>query len=453
MKRTVSTILLVILLTSMLYSAFKITPASAYHSGEGEGHHFIFDQAKAILGNDGFISCRNFLEQESSTPGMTYLDWMKYGSDYSDTSLMNGEHYMDPMDHHGLYIWPSVLKSAGALCQEKFDEAVNHWNSNEFSDAMGDLGWAAHLIQDMCVPQHAMPSMWDGHSEYEEWVNNNLTFFAVNSGGIYSFSSFPDRLYYKTYNTGPPSNAEWHFDGDNCTAYDWADYNAHESIKYFLRVNSYTGQNVIDAASVYVETIHNLPNNLETTWNITAYGASRMQLHFSKIDMENGYDYVRICDKYDNSLGNFTGYDGDGFWTDFYDCDTLQIKTKTDGSIESWGYKIDQVNYTDSGEDFSGATGVLLPRAQRTTAGFIKFFFDKVGYDTSAPQISVLSPVNQEYGPGPVPLTYQIDEPTSWIGYSLDNQANVTIPSQLPSFLYRRVMSSTVLREQEQAIK
>jgi len=43
------------------------------------------------------------------------------------------------------------------------------------------------------------------------------------------------------------------------------------------------------------------------------------------------------------------------------------------------------------------------------------------------PTIVVSSPRNVAYATNNVPLTFSVDEPTSWIGYSLDGQANVTI--------------------------
>jgi len=43
------------------------------------------------------------------------------------------------------------------------------------------------------------------------------------------------------------------------------------------------------------------------------------------------------------------------------------------------------------------------------------------------PVISVLSPENKTYSVNDVPLTFSVSEPTSWIGFSLDGQANATI--------------------------
>jgi parallel beta-helix repeat protein len=305
---------------------------------------------------------------------------MKEGSDQADYPeyIASREHYMDPMDHAGLYIWPVYYKSAGTLCQEKFEEATMHWANGEYVDAMGDLGWAAHLVQDICVPHHALTYPWGWHAEYEDWVDNNKDAFAVTSGGVYSFSPFPDRQFYPTYNSGPPSQAYWHYAGDEPTAYDWVDYNAHESIKYFAEVNSVTNDYVTDLANPYIETSHPLPNNLETVRILTTYLTSGIQLHFEKIDMESGYDYVYIYDKYDNLQEAYTGLHGD-FWTPWYPVgDTVKIKVKTDASVESWGYKIKEVKYYDIDDNPYETTSVLLPRAQRTTAGFIKFFFDTV---------------------------------------------------------------------------
>ena len=47
--------------------------------------------------------------------------------------------------------------------------------------------------------------------------------------------------------------------------------------------------------------------------------------------------------------------------------------------------------------------------------------------DTTPPTLSILSPENKTYSVKDVPLTYTVSESTSWIGYSLDNMANLTI--------------------------
>ena len=50
------------------------------------------------------------------------------------------------------------------------------------------------------------------------------------------------------------------------------------------------------------------------------------------------------------------------------------------------------------------------------------------GYpDIAPPVITILSPQNVTYTTNSIPLTFTVDEAPSWIGYSLDNQANVTV--------------------------
>ncbi len=48
-------------------------------------------------------------------------------------------------------------------------------------------------------------------------------------------------------------------------------------------------------------------------------------------------------------------------------------------------------------------------------------------FDVTAPVISSLSVVNKTYSQNDLPLNFTVDESTSWMGYSLDGQLNVTV--------------------------
>jgi hypothetical protein len=54
--------------------------------------------------------------------------------------------------------------------------------------------------------------------------------------------------------------------------------------------------------------------------------------------------------------------------------------------------------------------------------------------DTTPPTISILFPENKTYTVNDVPLDFTVDESTSWIGYSLDGQTNVTIAGNTTLF-------------------
>jgi len=51
--------------------------------------------------------------------------------------------------------------------------------------------------------------------------------------------------------------------------------------------------------------------------------------------------------------------------------------------------------------------------------------------DTTLPGITILSPENKTYADNDVPLSFTVDEQVSWMAYSLDGQANVTITGDI----------------------
>ncbi len=63
----------------------------------------------------------------------------------------------------------------------------------------------------------------------------------------------------------------------------------------------------------------------------------------------------------------------------------------------------------------------LMP-TRYTSSVFVSFIID-----TIPPSISKLSIENRTYHSSEIPLSFSVDDSTSWIGYSLDNQTNVTI--------------------------
>jgi parallel beta-helix repeat protein len=92
-------------------------------------------------------------------------------------------------------------------------------------------------------------------------------------------------------------------------------------------------------------------------------------------------------------------YIGGNFWHDYTGIDT-------DGD----GLGNTKIPYNSSGNITTG--GDYLPL---------------IILDTTPPAISIISPQNTTYSTTSVPLTFTVNEPTSWCGYSLDG--NVTIPS------------------------
>jgi len=97
---------------------------------------------------------------------------------------------------------------------------------------------------------------------------------------------------------------------------------------------------------------------------------------------------------------------GGNYWSDYEE--RYPNATELDGSsIWNIPYVIDANNQ----DRYPLMTPVIIPEFP----------------DTTPPTISIVSPENKTYTVNNVSLTFTVSKSTSWIGYSLDGQANVTI--------------------------
>ena len=77
--------------------------------------------------------------------------------------------------------------------------------------------------------------------------------------------------------------------------------------------------------------------------------------------------------------------------------------------------------------DLSDATHTVIVYANDTAGNIGNSETVHFSVNVPPPNIVVIYPENRTYATNSVPLTFTINKPTSWIGYSLDGQANVTI--------------------------
>jgi hypothetical protein len=100
----------------------------------------------------------------------------------------------------------------------------------------------------------------------------------------------------------------------------------------------------------------------------------------------------------------------------------------------SWiGYSLDgEVNVTISDnillESLSEGSHNLTIYSTDLAGNTGHFFIDWFAIDTLDPNIELAGPMNVTYTTADIWIDFTIDEPISWIGYSLDGAANVTIP-------------------------
>lgn len=98
----------------------------------------------------------------------TYIDSINKGAVWADQDFKSSNHFYNPYKKRGLF----GRRSAMDLGIDYYRKAINLWPKNR-RRSMFYLGAAAHIIQDMTVPQHANIKLLDDHHQYESFVKKN----------------------------------------------------------------------------------------------------------------------------------------------------------------------------------------------------------------------------------------------------------------------------------------
>jgi hypothetical protein len=99
------------------------------------------------------------------------------------------------VDAYGIHVYNPYLDTslvgvgAPALADQRFEQAVEHWRNGETAEAAYKLGLALHLVQDLCIPHHARLERYNGHAEFEGWLDEHRAEFTVPRGGFYDYQS------------------------------------------------------------------------------------------------------------------------------------------------------------------------------------------------------------------------------------------------------------------------
>lgn len=168
----------------------------------GDTHLFINDQAINILKYKRSIAVIKLVERNK-----TYID---LGNLWADKGWKCFAHYYKPNNRNGYF----PLVSAVTEGINHFNAALNNWEKGNFQKSMFYLGASAHIVQDLCVPHHAMGIAFNGHSNFEQWsLENRYLFKAKKEDGHICFdsvehlitnnASYSQGYYYKvsSYNT------------------------------------------------------------------------------------------------------------------------------------------------------------------------------------------------------------------------------------------------------------
>ncbi|RME20637.1 MAG: hypothetical protein D6806_15985 [Deltaproteobacteria bacterium] len=90
-----------------------------------------------------------------------------------------------------------------------------------------------------------------------------------------------------------------------------------------------------------IESEHPYANNTERQWVIEQPGASKIKIHFSKIDIEQGYDWLLV----ESDDGTQQVFDGsaEDVWTREFPGSKIVLTLRSDYSVTGYGFKADQI--------------------------------------------------------------------------------------------------------------
>lgn len=161
-----------------IWPAFKLllsagTPIQKLIDRGGETHLFLNHQALNILKNDKRLESYKLI--------LKYISYIDLGNHWADQGWKCFAHYYKPQNGKGFIPWLSAVTEGIAY----FNRAIFSWQEDNYQESMFYLGAAAHIVQDMCVPHHAMGIPFNGHRKFEIWALNNKTYFKLDKGGLY----------------------------------------------------------------------------------------------------------------------------------------------------------------------------------------------------------------------------------------------------------------------------
>jgi len=104
------------------------------------------------------------------------------------------------------------------------------------------------------------------------------------------------------------------------------------------------------------ESPHPYPSEYDNTWVIQKVGAQCMRIHFTKIEIEDGFDHLYLKDGGDVVIKDYTGYgdpytgiNGLDIWSPWVDGNTIKLQLTSDTSVEYYGFYVDKIEYSTSG--------------------------------------------------------------------------------------------------------
>lgn len=145
------------------YTMKAINPVKkAIMTTECKVHRVINIQALAILKSDKKYKQFSLFSH--------YLSELNMGVVWADQDFKSSGHFYNPIKDRGLYGNTNAL----TLASNYYSFALWYYQAGNIKKAMFFLGAAAHLVQDMTVPQHANIKLLKEHHKFEKYVRDTF---------------------------------------------------------------------------------------------------------------------------------------------------------------------------------------------------------------------------------------------------------------------------------------
>jgi thermitase len=109
-----------------------------------------------------------------------------------------------------------------------------------------------------------------------------------------------------------------------------------------------------------IQSAHPYLANSNVSVTLEHPGAAFIRVHFTRLDLESGYDFVKLIAANGEVADSFTGTKTAAFWSNEVQGSKMTLQLTSDDSVNNWGFAIDSYEWTD----FNGNSGTVQVQAR-----------------------------------------------------------------------------------------
>jgi parallel beta-helix repeat protein len=340
------------------------------------------------------------------------------------------------------------------------DSSLNNTiNGNNIMDSFD--GVYLHYSLNNSISRNAIKDNVDYGVYLDSSSNNSITgnnMTANNNGGIYLAGSSDNVISGNKIGNSPNQHIALEYSSNSNRVFGNNLTNSTADVGVYVygsSLNSFLGNNVtsnadsgirVDASSDSVFSENNISENLNGIYlwyssnitvsgdGITANNASGIVLDSSNINHLNGNNIanngnhgVYVAWSSDNHIyhNNFVNNANQTYVTPDYN-NSWDNGYPSGGNY--WSEYADVDDNSGPGQNITGVPDGIWDHPYGIDANNTDHYPLKFAYETQPPTITILSPENKTYAVNAsISLTFTVDEFVSWMSYSLNGQADVTI--------------------------